>query len=96
MCSDEATSNTNSKISNDILCVSGHSLEDYMSYNNNKNSWRCVICQKEFRAKHHVKVHVQTNHFENDPEQCHICMKWMKNKFSLRCHISKIHRKEVK
>jgi len=71
-------------------------LDDYMAWNSSMNTWRCLTCQKEFNMKHHVKVHIQSNHLENKAEQCYLCYKWFKNKFSLRAHFHHSHKKGLK
>jgi len=73
-----------------------HSMEDYISWNSHNNTWRCLVCQKEFKGSVGVKRHLQTSHFENKQEQCHLCPKWMKNIYSLKEHIRAIHKKGIK
>ena len=67
-------------------------MEDYIAHNSTENKWRCLICQREFNRRNNAKRHIELKHFENQPEQCYICLKWMKNSVSLKVHIRSSHK----
>ena len=75
------------------IIFSAYSMEDYISKNKNLNTWRCLVCQKEFKSRLGVRKHLETSHFENQPVQCHLCLKFSKNVYALKEHIRFMHKK---
>merc|ERR1719354_391952 len=69
------------------------SLKDYLSWNSNMQSWRCLVCQKETTLKHNAVRHFQDLHCENDREQCDVCDKWFENKRYRIAHFNSTHKK---
>ena len=78
-----------------LSCNLDRSLEDYLEFHTHQNSWRCLVCQREFSMKNNGLRHVRTVHCENEKEQCYLCLKWFKNDVSLAKHARLIHRKGV-
>ena len=76
-----------------FITISEASRESYVAFNSQMNSWRCLVCQKEFVRRSKVYRHLEMVHFDNPRLQCHICLKTFKNRFSLDGHVKKVHMK---
>ena len=68
-------------------------MEEYVARNETMNTWRCLICQREFVQKFSANRHFKLVHCANERQQCHLCMIWRKNKTSLDQHIREVHKK---
>ncbi len=68
-------------------------MEEYLAWNENTETWRCLICQKEFRNKYSSIRHFKIIHCANERLQCHLCLMWFKNKVCLDQHIRNLHKK---
>ncbi len=75
-----------------LYVISELFLEDYLAENTHNNTWRCLICQKEFTQRRSAKRHFDEVHCKSNRSQCHLCYKWLKNARCLRSHIALSHK----
>ena len=54
--------------------------------------FQCIACKKVVMTKGNLKKHIISMHFGEDPQDCHICGKQLRNLNSLQNHISIQHR----
>ena len=76
-----------------LIIVLGPRLDDYLAWNENLGTWRCLMCQREFSQKSSASRHFRVVHCPNERQQCHLCFLWSKNQISLQQHMRDSHRK---
>ena len=77
----------------DKIFITGLNMEEYLAFNENTETWRCLMCQKEFSHKTSATRHLRIVHCANDRQQCHLCFVWFKNKVCLNQHVRVAHRR---
>ena len=68
-------------------------MDEYLAWNENMSTWRCLMCQKEFSHKHNAVRHFKIMHCANEKQQCHLCFVWFKNKVCLDQHVRVAHKR---
>ena len=76
-----------------LIIILGPKLDDYLAWNENLCTWRCLMCQREFSQKSSASRHFRVVHCPNERQQCHLCFLWSKNQISLQQHMRDSHRK---
>jgi len=57
-----------------------------------KSSWRCLDCGKDYKSKGDASRHVEAHHVNHPGLACNICLKILKNRESLRSHMTHVHK----
>ena len=58
---------------------------------NQQNSLKCEICDKEFKSNKGLKNHLKIVHKLMEKNQCNICQKDFKLHRQLTCHVKIVH-----
>jgi len=57
-----------------------------------RSSWRCMDCGKDYKSKADASRHVEAHHVNHPGLACNICLKILKNRESLRSHMTNVHK----
>jgi len=57
-----------------------------------RSSWRCMDCGKDYNSKADASRHVEAHHVNHPGLACNICLKILKNRESLRSHMTNVHK----
>ena len=73
-------------------------VQDFSNESNNstksEKSHQCLICEKSFSKKYHLKEHVSSVHEQLKPHSCSICGKSFSVEKDLKRHILVVHEKQ--
>jgi len=57
-----------------------------------RSVWRCVECGKVYKLKGDASRHVEAYHIDHPGLSCNVCYKILKNRESLRSHMTHVHK----
>ena len=63
-----------------------------MNLHENLLKHQCLVCEKYFRHKYYLNVHIKTVHENLKEHQCLACYKSFAQKFDLKCHLETVHK----
>ena len=66
-----------------------HQWKKHVSFHHNDRTFACKLCDKTWKNKNLLSVHIGRDHCE--PAQCEHCPKMFRNKENLRKHILRMH-----
>lgn len=69
-----------------------HAVKRHIRFKHTREKpFKCVVCQKTFTLKEHLKTHLRT-HTGEKPFQCEICLKRFNVKSNLNVHVLNVHK----
>ncbi|XP_073812585.1 uncharacterized protein isoform X28 [Musca autumnalis] len=71
-------------------------LDSHMLTHNEVFNFICDICGNKYKTKYSLKKHYQKYHTDMvrtdlEPQQCPICLKWLRGLYGLRAHMKNLH-----
>jgi len=57
-----------------------------------RSVWRCLDCGKDYKLKGDASRHVEAYHVDHPGLSCNVCFKILKNRESLRSHMTHVHK----